>query len=105
MAPAVLVVKLACAELSPQSTSTVQSASLAPASVNDPRSMAVEPPSSAACGAAAVTTGATLAIATIWTDAESVPEAPSLSATFILTLAVLGPSGKEHLKLPPVVVG
>jgi hypothetical protein len=98
-------VKLVCGELSPQSTSTVQAASLAPASVNDPRSIALEAPSSAACGAAAVTTGATFAIATIWTLSEPVPEAPSLSATFILTLAVLGPSGKEHWKLPPVAVG
>ena len=62
-------------------------------------------PSFAFCGAAAVTTGATLAIATTWTFSESVSDAPSESRTFIFTLAVAGPSGNEHLKLPPVVVG
>ena len=77
---------------------------MAPWSVNDPRSIAVAALSSADCGAAAVTTGATLAIATTCTDSESVPDAPSESATFIFTFAVFGPSGNEHLKLPPAAV-
>src|SRR5215211_1865674 len=46
-----------------------------------------------------------LATATTCTDSESVPLAPSESSTFIFTLAVDGPSGKEHLKLPPDAVG
>src|SRR5215218_915462 len=48
--------------------------------------------------------GATLVTSTTCTDSESVPLAPSESATFIFTFAVVGPSGKEQSKLPPVAV-
>src|SRR3954454_3263965 len=102
--PVVFWVNIVCVEPSPQSTSTLHGAS-GPGSVNEPRLMLVEAPSLAFWSAGAVTVGATLATSTTWTDSESVAEAPSESCTFILTCAVLGPSGKKHLKLPPCVVG
>ena len=61
----------------------------------------MDAPSSRSGRRAAVTVGATLAMATTWTDSESVPEAPSESATFISTFAWTAPSGKKHWKLPP----
>src|SRR4051812_40825827 len=92
------------AEPSPQSTSTDHGES-GPGSSNEPRSKPFAWPSSEPWSAGAVTVGATLATATTCTDSESVPLRPSESATFILTLAVDGPSGNLQLKLPPVVVG
>src|ERR1051326_1316484 len=104
IAPWLDVVNEVCEVLSPQSTSTVHGASFAPWSLNEPRSKLVEVPSSAVWFAGELTSGATLATVTIDTcwEFESLP--PSLSATLIATLVVFGPSGNEHLKLPPVGV-
>src|SRR3954470_19648758 len=90
-----------CAEPSPQLTSSVQVS--APGSVNEPRLKLWFAPSSEDWSAAAVTTGATLAIVTGWTSTDSVAESGSLSLSWILiwTLVLAGPSGKLHLKLPP----
>jgi hypothetical protein len=51
-----------------------------------------------------VTVGRTLATSTTWTLSESLVVASSESCTFIFTLAVAGPFGKKHLKLPPGAV-
>src|SRR5205085_2206215 len=71
-----------CAEPSPQFTSTAHGASLAPGSVNEPRSKLAELPSSEDWFAAAVTAGGTL-----WTSTLkvllSVP--PSLALTMTVT--------------------
>ena len=42
--------------------------------------------------------------ATIWTDSESVPLAPSESVTLIATVLDFGPSGKLHWNVPPLAV-
>src|SRR5436305_1511156 len=104
-APVTVLSKVVWALLSPQSTSTCQGASLAPGSSKEPRSKLALAPSSELWSAAAVMIGATLATATICTDSDAVVLAPSESSTFILTLAVEGPSGKWQSNLPPVVVG
>jgi hypothetical protein len=103
IAPAALSSKEACAELSPQSTSTFHGAS-APGSENEPRVNTVAWPSSAFWFAGAVTVGVTFSIATTCTASESVSLAPSESATLTETLVLAGPSGKRQRKLPPDVV-
>jgi hypothetical protein len=101
--PATFSSKEACAEPSPQSTSTLQGASV-PGSEKEPRSNTVAWPSSDLWLGGAVTVGGTFAIATTWTASESVSLAPSESATLTETLVLLGPSAKKQRKLPPVAV-
>src|SRR5690349_7191013 len=101
MAPAAGRSKVACAEPSPQSTSTCHGLSLAPASLNEPRSTLVGAPSFADWSAGAITTGAMLATLTIRTACEAASEAPSESVTLMATLVVCGPSGNRHWKEPP----
>src|SRR5205809_4968541 len=100
------MVKLVAAEPSPQSTVMVRGLA-APGSVKEPRAKECESPSSELWLAAAVTLGATFAIATTWTASEAVSLAPSESVTLMPRLVVFGPSGKLHWKDPPeaVVVG
>src|SRR3954471_2773856 len=98
------MLNVACDEPSPQSTSTAHGES-GPGSENDPRLIDAEAPSFAAWFAGAVTVGLTFATATICTLCVLESAAPSESRTPIFTLAVEGPSAKEHWKLPPVAVG
>src|SRR5215210_32334 len=88
-------------EPSPQSTETSHGLSPAPSSEKEPSANECDSPSSEDWSAAAVTTGARFATSTTSTASESVPLAPSESATLIATLVVAGPSGKLQSKLPP----
>src|SRR3954470_12144768 len=101
--PVSVMLKVACDEPSPQSTSTAHGES-GPGSVNEPSAKDVEAPSFAFWFAGAVTVGLTFATATICTDCEAASLAPSESRTWILTLAVDRPSAKKHWKLPPDAV-
>ena len=97
--PVDAALKLVVADPSPQSTVTAQGVS-GPGSVKDPRSKLAELPSSPAWSAGAVTAGGTFATWTTWTDSLALLVPPSESCILILTLAVAGPLGKKHWKLP-----